>query len=103
MMGYIMKDLASKAFKFIAASIGVLVAAYTLGWSGAITLHNLFKTERVEAQAFVVGQIASTEQKLMEIRRADLEGIHGKIDILARQNDTMIKQNTEILKRLPRD
>jgi hypothetical protein len=88
-----MKDLAVKAFKFIGASIGVLVAAYTIGWSGAWTLHNLFKTERAEAQAFVVDKLHETEDKWNKVREADLDGIHGKMDILIDQNKLIISQN----------
>lgn len=97
-----MKDLATKAFKFIGASIGILVAAYTVGWSGAIALHNLFKTERADAQAFVVNQISGAEAKFMAIRNADMAGLNGQIGILTKQNEVMIKQNTEILSRIPR-
>lgn len=97
------KELAAKAFKFIGASIGVLVAAYTLGWSGAITLHSLFKAEKAEGQAFVVDQLQMVESKMMEIRKADMDGLSGQIRILVRQNGNIMRQNTEILKRLPKD
>lgn len=95
-----MKELAGKAFKFIGASIGVLVAAYTLGWSGAITLHNLFKTEKVEAQAFVKESVQGSESKIMGIHNADVSGIRESIGIVVKQNENIMKQNTEILKRL---
>jgi hypothetical protein len=88
-----MKELAIKAFKFIGASVGLLVTAYTLGWSGAITLHNLFKTEKAEAVQYVEGRIAEQETKFMAIRQADLDGIHGKMDILIDQNKLIISQN----------
>lgn len=87
------QDLKEKAFKFISASIGLLIAAYTVGWSGALTLHNLFKTERVEAQQFVVEKIQEAESKWNSIRQADLDGIHGKMDILIKQNNLIISQN----------
>lgn len=87
------KELALKVFKFIAASMSILVAAYTLGWSGAITLHNLFKAEKAEAQRFVVERISQTESKWERIREADNAGIHGKMDILIGQNKLIISQN----------
>lgn len=98
-----MKDLAAKAFKFIGASVGVLVAAYTLGWSGALTLHNLFKTEKAEAQVFVKDAVKESETKIMGIHNADMNGISGQIGILVKQNETIMRQNTEILKRLPEE
>jgi hypothetical protein len=88
-----MKDLANKAFKFIAASIGILVSAWVMGWSGAIALHSMFKTERVEAQNFVNSKIVETETKWNAIRRADLDGIHGQLNILVEQNKLIISQN----------
>lgn len=87
------KELASKAFKFIAASVGLLIAAYTVGWSGAITLHALFKTERIEAQEFVATKLNETEKKLMQIREADMNGINGQLKILIDQNNLIISQN----------
>lgn len=87
-----MKPLIQVVFKYIGASIGVLVGAYTLGWSGAITLHNLFKTDRVEAMHFVENKILESEAKLMAIRSADLDGIHGKMDVIIRQNENLLGQ-----------
>lgn len=88
-----MKDLAVKAFKFLGAAAGVLVAAFTMGWSGATTLHHLFKTERAEAQQFVVTQIKQTEQKWNAVREADLDGIHGKLDSQEQMLRLIISQN----------
>lgn len=98
-----MKELAAKAFKFIGASVGVLVAAYTLGWSGAITLHSLFKTEKAEAQAFVKSAVNDSESKIMAVHNADVSGIRDSIGIVVRQNENIMRQNTEILKRLPKE
>jgi len=83
----------SKAFKFVAASLGVLVAVYTLGWSGAITLHNLFKAERSEAQGYVREQINIAESRFMTIHRADMDGLNGQLKILIDQNKLIISQN----------
>lgn len=98
-----MKEWALKLFKFVGASIGVLMAAYTLGWSGATTLHYLFKTEKTEAQTFVKESIVESESKIMGIHNADVTGLREGILIISRQNQTMIQQNTEILRRLPRE
>lgn len=87
------KELAIKAFKYIAAALGTLVTAYAVGFSGATVLHNLFKTEKAEAYQYVDSRIQSSESKLMEIRKADLDGIHGKMDILINQNNLIISQN----------
>lgn len=88
-----MKELAGKAFKFIGASIGVLVAAYTVGWSGAMTLHNLFRADRVEAETFVTQKITDTKNEIMAIHSADMTGLKGQIDILVTQNNLIISQN----------
>lgn len=68
-----MKEIFSKIFRFAAASIGLLIAAYTVGWSGAITLHNMFKTEKAEAQQFVTNSITSLDDKWTKIRESDLD------------------------------
>lgn len=88
-----MKELAAKIGKFIGASIGVLVAAYTVGWSGAITLHNLFKTEASEAKAFVLDQVGNSEEKILAIHRADIDSIRAPLKILIEQNKVIISQN----------
>jgi hypothetical protein len=87
------KELVSKALKFIGASVGVLVAAYTVGWSGAITLHSMFKAEKAEAEMFVTTRVDNFESKIMAIRKADMEGIQGKFDILIAQTNLIIAQN----------
>lgn len=97
-----MKEFCLKAFKFISVSVGVLVAAYGVGWSGATVLYNLFKTDKVEAQDYVKEVIQSSESKIMGIHNADVSGIKGSIGIVVDQNKEIMRQNTEILKRLPR-
>lgn len=92
-----------KFLKFLGASIGVLVAAYTIGWSGALALHALFKTERTEAQAFVKDSIEESESKISGIHNADINGIHTSFGIVIKQNENIMRQNTEILKRLPKE
>lgn len=98
-----MKDLASKAFKFLAASVAVLVTAYGVGWTGATTLYTLFKTEKAESQSFVKEELQKTESKIMGIHNADVSGIRESVGIIVKQNESIMRQNTEILNRLPRN
>ena len=65
-------------------------------------MHTLFKTEKAEAQAYVRTAVADSEAKVLRIHDADIAGLRGNFDILVKQNETLIQQNTEILKRLPR-
>lgn len=88
-----MKELLTKLWKFVSAAVGILVAAYTVGWSGAVTLHNMFKAEKAEAERFVIEQVSTVDAKWSAIRTADLDGIHGKMDILIGQNNLIISQN----------
>lgn len=90
----------NKIFKIVGASIGMLVTAYGIGWSGAMVIHKLFVTDRVEAKEMVIEIVDQREAKIMAIHQSDMEGLNGKIGILVEQNKTIMQQNTEILKRV---
>ena len=64
-------------------------------------MHTLFKTEKAEAQAYVRTAVADSEAKVLRIHDADIAGLRGNFDILVKQNETLIQQNTENLKSLP--
>jgi len=87
------KDMISKAVKVLAASFSILIAAYTIGFSGAIALHELFKTEKSDAQAYVREQVTNAEARFMSIHRADMDGLNGQLKILIDQNKLIISQN----------
>lgn len=88
-----MKELLAKGIKFVGASVGVLLAAYTVGWSGATTLHFLFKSDRAEAEKFVIDHVTQVENRVMGVHNADMNGIHGSLNILIDQNKMIISQN----------
>lgn len=93
-----MKTLLVKGFKYIAAVAGVLASVYGVGWTGALAVHSMFKSQTADAEIRIEKKINEREDKIMAIHRADMDGLHGKIDLLSKQNSTMIKQNFEIMK-----
>ena len=88
-----LKEMLSKVVKVLAASISILIAAYTVGFSGAIAIHELFKTEKSDAQAYVREQVSIAESRFMSIHRADMDGLNGQLKILIDQNKLIISQN----------
>lgn len=96
--GEVMKTLAVKAFKYIAAVLGVLASVYGVGWTGALAVHSMFKSQTAEAEQRIEQKINEREAKIMGIHNADMAGLHGKIDVLSRQNETIISQNYKMIR-----
>lgn len=93
-----MKTLLLKGFKYIAAVAGVLASVYGVGWTGALAVHSMFKSQITEAETRIDREIDEREAKIMGIHHADMAGLHGKIDVLSRQNDTIISQNYKMIR-----
>ena len=98
-----MKALAVKGFKYIAAVAGVLASVYGVGWTGALAVHSMFKSQTAEAEMRIERKIDEREAKIMAVHRSDMDGLHGKIDLLAEQNKTMMRQNFEMIKLMRQD
>ena len=95
-----MKELTLKVTKWISAVILSLAGIFGVGWTAAMTLNVLFKTSQVEAEARFRTMVGESEAKIMAVRNSDMDGLNGKIDVLARTQDTMLKLNHEILKEV---
>ena len=93
-----MKTLLVKGFKYVAAVAGVLASVYGVGWTGALAVHSMFKSQTAEAEMRIEQKINEREAKIMAIHNADMTGLHGKIDVLSRQNDTIIRQNFKMIR-----
>lgn len=98
-----MKELAVKAFKFMGAVAGVLATVYGLGWGGAIAVNTFFDSKIAKAEGRIEMKITERESKIMAVHRSDMDGLHGKIDLLSEQNSTIIKQNYRMMEMMKKD
>lgn len=98
-----MKDLAVKAFKFVGAIVGVLATVYGLGWGGAVAVNTFFDSKLAKAEYRIEQKIDDRESKIMAVHRSDMEGLHGKIDVLSGQNKTIINQNYKMIEMMRRN
>lgn len=88
-----MKELALKISKYIAAVLTVLGGLWASGWAAGITLNALMDSKMAKAEIRIGQRIDEREAKIMGIHKAEMDGLHGKIDILIGQNQTIINQN----------
>lgn len=98
-----MKTLALRALKWIVAVGSILGGLYLSGFGGATAIYNLFKTERAEAEIMMEKKIDEREAKIMAVHRSDMDGLHGKIDLLSKQNSTIINQNYKMIEMMKKD
>lgn len=93
-----MKVWVTTAAKYVSGLLVSLAAIFGLGWTTALGIHTLFQTNQVDAEARIRLMVNDSEAKIMSIHRADMDSLHGKIDFLGKSQETIIKQNYEMIK-----
>jgi hypothetical protein len=95
-----MPGLVKTGLKLIMGISAIVGAIWTGGFGFSQKVNSFFSHEREEVEKMVDKKILATEDKAMAVRRADLEGIHGRFELLAQQQGTIIQQNYQVIKLL---
>jgi citrate synthase len=85
------KELAHRAFRWLAGFFAVIAAVWGAGWGGAIAFNAFFDSKTAAAEMRVEQKLNEREAKIMAVRTADFQHLDKRFDVIEYRFDKLEK------------